>query len=35
MEAKIEEVESEPSMSDLPGDDTALYHISGWALVSH
>ena len=34
MAAKIEEVESEPSMSELPGDDTALYRISGWALKS-
>ena len=34
MPAKIEEVEREPSMSELPGDDTALYRISGWALKS-
>ena len=34
MSAKIEEIESEPSASELPGDDTALYRISGWALKS-
>ena len=34
MAAKIEEVESEPNVSELPGDATALYCISGWALKS-
>lgn len=34
MATKIKEVESEPSMLELPGDDTALYRISGWALKS-
>lgn len=29
-----ETVEQEPSTSELPGDDTALYRISGWALKS-
>ena len=34
MAAEIETIEVEPSVSELPGDDTALYRISGWALKS-
>lgn len=34
MATKIEEVEHECSKSELPGDDTALYRISGWELKS-
>ena len=34
MAAEIETIEVEPSVSELLGDDTALYRISGWALKS-
>ena len=34
MAAEIETIEVEPSVSELPGDDTALYRIFGWALKS-
>ena len=34
MATKIETLEAECSMTELPADDTALYRISGWALKS-